>query len=88
MGMMPGSILRVRRGKKPGEVIIHTDTRRPSREWIRTVLVGSDGGVVFAMLKQIVSTPFDDRMAVAIPDHKALDQVWANSQKKRRRSSG
>jgi hypothetical protein len=80
-GMMPGSILRVRRGKKPGEVIIHTDNRRPSREWIRTVLVGSDGGVVFAMLKQIVSTPFDDRMAVAIPDHKALDQVWTASQK-------
>jgi hypothetical protein len=80
-GVMPGSIIRVRRGVKPGQVIIQTDSRRPSREWIRTVLVGSDGGVVFAMLKQIVSTPFDERMAVAIPDRKALDQVWINNQK-------
>jgi hypothetical protein len=80
-GMMPGSILHVRKGKNPGEVIVQTDSRRPSREWIRTVLVGSDGGVVFAMLKQIVSTPFDERMAVAIPDRKALDQVWTNQQK-------
>jgi hypothetical protein len=49
-GVMPGSIIRVRRGAKPGQVIIQTDSRRPSREWIRTVLVGSDGGVVFAIL--------------------------------------
>lgn len=76
-GLIPGSILHVQRGKKLGEVILKADTRRPSREWIRTVLVGSDGGVVFAMLKQLVSAPFDDRMAIAIPDIEALDQVWA-----------
>jgi hypothetical protein len=29
------------------------------------------------MLKQLVSAPFDDRMAIAIPDIEALDQVWA-----------
>jgi hypothetical protein len=80
-GVMPGTILRVRKGNQPGEVIIQTESRRPSREWIRTVLVGSDGGVVFAMLKQIVSTPFDERMAVAIPDRKALDQVWTSNSK-------
>jgi len=43
---------------------------------VRTVLVGSDGGIVFAMLKQLVSTPIDERMAIAVPDKKALDQVW------------
>lgn len=80
-GVMPGSVLRVRKGQQPGEVIIQTENRRSSREWIRTVLVGSDGGVVFAMLKQIVSTPFDDRMAIAIPDKEAVDQVWTRQQR-------
>ena len=80
-GVMPGSILHVRKSDTPGEVIIQTDSRRSSREWIRTVLVGSDGGVVFAMLKQIVQTPFDERMAIAVPDEQAVDQVWGSMQK-------
>lgn len=75
-GLIPGSVIRVRRGKKPGEVILKTEHRRSSREWMRTILVGSDGGVVFAMLKQYVTSPFDDRMAIAIPDIDAVDQVW------------
>ncbi len=82
-GLMPGSLLRVRRGKKPGEVIIKGDSQRANREWIRTVLVGSDGGVVFAMLKQIVSAAYDERMAIAIPDVEALDQAWKQTQKAR-----
>ena len=81
--VMPGSIIQVRKGVQSGEVIIQTENRRPSREWIRTVLVGSDGGMVFAMLKQIVSTPFDERMAIAIPDKDALDQIWTKNQKER-----
>ncbi len=81
--LMPGSIIHVQRGQKPGEVIIRTDNRRSSREWIRTVLVGSDGGIVFAMLKQIVTAAFDERMAVAIPDADAVDQVWTQMQKDR-----
>ncbi|MBN1146916.1 MAG: hypothetical protein JXA78_06660 [Anaerolineales bacterium] len=80
-GVMPGSIIRVRKGNNTGEVIIWMDNRRSSREWIRTVLVGSDGGVVFAMLKQIVETPYDERMAIAVPDKDALDQVWQHMQK-------
>jgi hypothetical protein len=78
-GLIPGSLIRVRRGKKPGEVILKTEHRRSNREWIRTVLVGSDGGVVFAMLKQYVTSPIDDRMAIAIPDIEALDQIWVRS---------
>ncbi len=78
-GLIPGSLIRVRRGKKPGEVILKTEHRRSNREWMRTVLVGSDGGVVFAMLKQYVTSPFDDRMAIAIPDLEALDQVWTRA---------
>ena len=65
---MPGSLIRVQHGKKPGEVVIVADSRRSSREWIRTVLVGIDGGTVFAMLKQVVTAAYDERMAVAVPD--------------------
>ena len=82
-GIIPGSLIRIRRAKNPGEVIVQCESRRPSREWIRTVLVGSDGGMVFAMLKQTIATSFDERMAIAAPDLEALDQVWQNSQKER-----
>jgi len=80
-GVMPGTLIKVKKGKAPGEVIVQCETHRPNREWVRTVLVGSDGGVVFALLKQQVTTVYDERMAVAIPDPEALDLVWQQSQK-------
>ncbi len=80
-GVIPGSLIRVQEGEQRGEVIIQTEGRRSSREWIRTVLVGSDGGIVFAMLKQIITGPFDDRMAIAVPDTKAVDQIWELNKK-------
>jgi hypothetical protein len=82
-GLMPGSPVRIRHGEKPGEVIVQAEVRRPNREWVRTVLVGSDGGTVFAMLKQVVASGVDERMAVAVPDMEALDQVWLRVQKER-----
>jgi hypothetical protein len=45
--------------------------------------VGSDGGVVFAMLKQIVSAVYDERMAIAIPDPEAVDSIWERLHKDR-----
>lgn len=81
--LMPGSLVRVRRGNQPGEVIVQCDSQRGTREWVRTVLVGSDGGVVFALLKQIVSASYDERMAIAIPDVEGLDQTWTQLQKER-----
>ncbi len=80
-GLIPGSIIRVQEGEKPGEVIIQTDSQRSNREWIRTVLVGSDGGIVFATLKQIVTAPFNELMAIAVPDKEALDPTWERPQK-------
>jgi len=82
-GLIPGSILHVRRSKNPGEVIVQCETRRKNRDWVRTVLVGSDGGVVFAMLKQVIGSSYDERMAIVVPDVSALDQVWLQSQKER-----
>lgn len=82
-GLIPGSVIWVRRGKRPGEVIVKSDNRRPSREWIRTLLVGSDGGIVFAMLKQVVAGSYDERMAIAVPDINAVDEIWKKVHKDR-----
>jgi hypothetical protein len=80
--MIPGGFVHVKRGKKPGEVIIKADKHRPTREWIRTALIGADGGIVFAMLKQVISCSFDERMAIVISDLATLDQSWANGSRK------
>lgn len=82
-GLMPGSLLKVQRGKKAGEVILTRVARRPGREWVRTVLVGSDGGIVFAMLKQNVTAQFDERMAIMVPDVEGVDQAWERIIKER-----
>jgi hypothetical protein len=81
--LMPGSLIRVKHGKNPGDVIVQCNSQRGSREWIRTVLIGSDGGIVFAMLKQIVTAAYDERMAIAIPDPEGLDVAWKQIQKER-----
>jgi hypothetical protein len=74
--LIPGSIVRVSPGSKPGEVIVKVDAKRSRRDWVRTVLVGSDGGAVFATLKQIVAAAYDERLAIAIPDKDMLDNAW------------
>lgn len=76
--LMPGSILSVEKSKIPGEIIIRFEKSRQNREWLKTVLVGSDQGFVFAMLKHPLTTSFNERMAIAIPDLDALDEIWKN----------
>jgi hypothetical protein len=82
-GAMPGSMVRISLGENPGEIQISADSHRSTKEWVRTVLVGVDGGLVLAMLKQTVSTKFDDRMAIMVPDPVALDKVQAKVRKDR-----
>lgn len=82
-GLIPGSMVNIQKGKEAGEVIIQRDSRHAGREWNRTLLIGSDGGIVFAMLKHIVQSKYDERMAIAIPDIKALDGVWEQMHKER-----
>jgi hypothetical protein len=74
--LIPGSLVQIRRGEKPGEVVIEVKSQRSSKDWVRTVLVGKDGGFVFAMLKQSISAEFNERMAIHVPDFKSLDPVW------------
>ena len=74
--MIPGSLVSVRKGKRPGEVIVEAKTQRSSKDWIRTVIVGADGGLVFAMLKQPITAEFNDRMAIYVADFHSLDPLW------------
>jgi hypothetical protein len=74
-GLIPGSLVQIRRGTEPGEVIIKIDKKRQTREWIRTALIGADDGLVFAMLKQVASTTYDERMGIVIPDIASLDKI-------------
>ncbi len=77
-GLIPGSIVYVRRGEKPDEVLIEARPRRVTRDWVRTLMIGRDGGIVFATLKQIVPVEFNERMVIAIPDASLLDGIWEN----------
>lgn len=83
MGTIPGSIVTIARSKNPGEVVIQTTRNKNSKDWIRTVLIGADGGIVFALLKQVISCTFDDRMAIMITNIDAMDAIWSNTSKQR-----
>jgi hypothetical protein len=74
--LIPGSLIHIKKGKQAGEVVIKVDKRRTSREWVRTALIGADGGIVFAMLKQVVSCAYDERMVISINDIAALEKQW------------
>ena len=74
--LIPGSLVQVQRGEKPGEVIVEVKNQRSSKDWVRTVMIGTDGGFVFAMLKQSITAEFNDRMAIHVPDFKMLDPIW------------
>lgn len=81
-GIMPGGKLILKKGENPGEVLVRTESHRSAKEWVRTALIGADGGVVYAMLKQPVSTAYDDWMMVTMPaDTTALDQAWVKRAK-------
>ena len=82
--LMPGSLINIRRGENPGEVIVEAKTTRANKDWVRTVIVGADGGIVFAMLKQSISAEFNDRMVFAIPSLEAVDQLWSQGQGQKR----
>ena len=74
--LIPGSLINIKKGEKPGEVLLSLSKKRQVREWIKTALVSADGKVVFALLKQLVSHTYDERLAIAIPDLVSLDELW------------
>jgi hypothetical protein len=82
--LIPGAFLVVRRGKNPGEVILEAKTHRPNRDWVRTVLAGTDGGLVFAVLKQEIACEYNERMALVVPDVNAVDAAFTQVTKNHR----
>lgn len=74
--LIPGSIIKIKQGKKPGEILIEAEKKRSNREWIRTLLIGADGGIVYAMLKQTITADFNERMVISVPSTDALDELW------------
>jgi len=71
--LIPGAQVVIRRSKTAGKVIIEAQTRKSSKDWVRTVLAGSDGGIVFALLRQEVACEYDDRMVTVVPDVGSID---------------
>jgi hypothetical protein len=78
-GIFPGSYITIQHGANPGEVIVNIAKNRNAKDWIRTVLAGADGGLVFALLKQVISCTYDEHMALMITDVKAIDAIWERS---------
>jgi len=74
--LIPGSLVQVRRSDNPDEVIVEVKSQRSAKDWVRTVMIGTDGGFVFAMLKQSITAEFNERMAIHVSDFKLLDPIW------------
>lgn len=74
--VLPGSLVHIKPGKAAGEVIVSIGKKRPTREWIRTANVNNEEKIDFSMTKQLISTKFDDRMAIAISDQEEIKSLW------------
>jgi hypothetical protein len=81
--LIPGSLVTIQRGSNPEEVVVRANRKRPVRDWVRTAMIGSDGGIVFALLKHSLSTSLNERMAIVISDNQVLDQLWEQGNKQR-----
>lgn len=82
LGMLPGSLITIQRSKNPGEIILNTGKRRPVKDWVRTALIGADGGIVFATLKQQINTTLDEHMGIVLSNPQLLDPIWEAAKSK------
>ncbi len=80
-GLIPGGVVHIKPGENEGEVIVQSSSSRATKNWMRTILVGSDDELVFATLKQIVSAEYNERMAIVVPDVEPVDHVWEQNYK-------
>jgi hypothetical protein len=75
-GLLPGGILRVRKGQNPGEIVLDAATRRPAREWVRTATASPNNRLTFTMQKQAVAVEYDELSVIAVDDPRAVDELW------------
>jgi len=74
--VLPGSLVHIKPGVTPGEVIVSIGKKRPTREWVRTATINTEGKISFSMTKQLISTEFDERMAIAIANPDLIQNLW------------
>lgn len=82
LDLLPGSVIHLRGGKNPGEVIIQTDKKRPSREWVRVAKINHEGNISFDMQMEMVSAGYNDRMLLGLSDPEAIIKHWVNTPNK------
>ncbi|MEN6556020.1 MAG: hypothetical protein ABFD21_06475 [Anaerolineaceae bacterium] len=80
--LIPGSVVVLKATDDPAVIRIQPQKKRSNKEWIKTVLVGADGGLVIALLRQSIYAGFHDRMAIAIPDLNTIDKMWEDRKAK------
>jgi hypothetical protein len=81
--LIPGSIVEVSKSEQPGVIRIRAEKKRTNKEWIKTLLIGSDNGFVLLLQRQPISAGFYDRMAIKILDLNNLDAIWKDRQAKK-----
>jgi hypothetical protein len=79
LGLLPGSLIHLYKGKNPGEVIIQTDKKRASREWIRVAKFNQDGLISFDMQMELITAGYNDRMMIGVNDVDAVIKHWINT---------
>jgi len=82
-GLFPGSRIWVRRGRRPGEVLVRAQVQRPTRTWLRTVMVDDEGRLHIRPQNVSVGSAYEDLMAFYVPDPTALDPVWERIRKQK-----
>ncbi len=82
-GLIPGSIIHLHKTQDPRRIMIWVDKKKQNREWIKSVIIGSDNEVVFAILKQAINASIDERLAIFIPEYSALDNIWNDPNRNR-----
>lgn len=80
--LIPGSVVVLKATGDPAVIKIQPQKKRSNKEWIKTILVGADGGLVIALLRQPIYAGFHDRMAIAITDLNTIDKLWEDRKAK------
>lgn len=78
-GLMPGSLVHLKKSSNPGEIEIHVDKKRQNREELKTVLINPDSGLEFKLLKQQVNASYNERMAISVLYPEEIDQFWTQT---------
>ena len=79
VGLLPGSLIHIKKGKNPGEVIIRPEKKRPAREWIRVVDFNQQNQISFTMQMELINAGYNDRMLFGIADEQALLDHWVTT---------